>query len=86
MQRVNPYTKLLSDIKSWCYQITYRHIKSMWVYQKSDLKGRWDLTDLFERTAAAEQLGYDVVLRATRAGLEVNYVKQVPSIPSSWKY
>ena len=35
--------------------------------------------------AAAEQLGYDVVLRADADGLCVQYVRKIPDAPYEWR-
>lgn len=85
MKRKNPYQRLLDDIKNWCREVKYRHEKVMWLYPKAKLKQGWDLHDLYERTQAAQQLGYDVQLVATDDGLSVRYKKQVPSVPYSWE-
>ncbi len=45
----------------------------------------WALQDLYERTKAAEQLGYDVQPVANDEGLSVRYKKQIPVIPFSWE-
>ena len=85
MKPKNPYQRLLDDIKDWCRKMKYRHEKTMWLYPKSRLDEGWALRDLYERTKAAEQLGYDVQLVANDDGLSVRYKKQVPSVPCSWE-
>lgn len=50
----------------------------MWVY------GKTQLPDLYERVAAAKQLGYDVMLFAEQDGLHVKYVKEVEEAP--WEF
>ena len=80
--KINPYTTLLNEFREWCYKAHDRHAIIMWHYPKDKLATEsWRLLDLFERVAAAKQIGYDVELRATDAGLEVWYIKQLPEIP-----
>lgn len=79
--RVNPYTRLKGICKKYADEVRYPHTRNMWHYPKSRLKEGWTLTDLWERTAAAEQLGYDVVLEAQDKGLLVKYVKKRPRVP-----
>lgn len=84
MKTKNPYLRLLDDIKDWCHRVKYRHEKDMRSYPKSKLAEGWRLDDLYERTKAAEQLGYDVQLVAHDNGLTVRYKKKVPDVPYSW--
>ncbi len=85
MKQKNPYQRLLDEIKDWCRKVKYRHEKTMWLYPKNRLDEGWALRDLYERTQAAQQLGYDVQLVASDDGLSVRYKKQVPSVPYSWE-
>lgn len=85
MSKINPYQRLLNEAGKWAYEIRYPKNIKMWVYPKSKLGLNWNLTDLYERTKAAEQLGYDVILVATDEGLEVKYQKMKPEIPHNWK-
>ncbi len=80
-----PYQRLLDDIKEWTRKVRFRHEKVMWNYPKGRLKEGWSLNDLWERVAAAEQLGYDVQLVANDDGLRVYYRKRVPDVPYSWR-
>jgi hypothetical protein len=82
---VNPYSRLLAEIKKWAFEARHRHTVTMWYYPKDKLETGWTLKDLYERTAAAEQVGYDVVLRAAPTGLTVHYVKQLPPTPYEWE-
>lgn len=82
MKRKNPYQYLLDQIREFCDKLKYRHKIFMWRYPKWQLKDKqFNLMDLWERTSAAEQLGYDVILDATDDGIEVSYIKKVPDIP-----
>ena len=75
---INPYTKLLHKIKEFCFNIKYPYLISMWFYEKNSLKTtQWKLLDLYERAAAAEQLGYEVIIAAEDDGLNVYYRKKL---------
>lgn len=79
MKRFNPYQRLMNQFAEWASSVIYPKRKSMWVYPKENLNKNWDLTDLYERVAAAKQIGYEVVLKATDEGIEVEYVEGRPS-------
>ena len=80
--RISPYTRLKKIALEWAVEALYPSTRTMWCYPKNRLQTEsWCLTTLYERTAAAEQLGYDVKLKATDNGLEVRYVKKVPELP-----
>lgn len=81
-----PYQHLLEDIQDWARTVAYRHEVLMWRYPKARLTEGWTLNELYERVTAAEQLGYDVQLRADDDGLLVYYKKKVPDVPYNWKY
>lgn len=84
-KRISPYTRLLNEIISFIDNLKYRHKKLMWRYPKKTMEtGSWNLNDLHERTAAAQQLGYEVKLVACDQGLEVYYIKEIPNIPGIW--
>jgi hypothetical protein len=85
-KRINPYDRLLGEIKEFCSKLKYPHTKLMWRYPKEKLDNQWTLSDLWQRTSAATQLGYDVVLTATDEGLLVEYKKKIPVIPYHWEY
>ncbi len=88
MKRLNPYTRLLYAIKDHLSKIKHRHTKVMWVYPIKSIEGQssWTLNDLYERTMAADQLGYDVKIVANKDGLKVLYEKKMPEIPCQWRY
>jgi len=80
-KRPNPYTTLANDAREWARSVLMARARTMWRYPKERLNEGWPLSDLRERTAAADQLGYDVRLRATDDGLVVEYVKRPPPPP-----
>jgi hypothetical protein len=78
---MNPYNRLKEIAQEWMRKVQHPHTVLMWRYPKSKLGDSWTLRDLWDRTAAAEQLGYDVKVVAKEDGLCVYYVKHLPSIP-----
>jgi len=85
MKRTNPYTRLLTEIKDWMREFKCSKTVTMWTYPKEKLKNvGWNLYDLRERVDAAEELGYDVLLKSTPDGLKVMYQKKAPFIPFEW--
>lgn len=72
-----PYQRLLERGQSFYSQVLYPDTRHVWTYPKI---GHWELANLYERTAAANTLGYDTKLFATDKGLEVKFVKR-PDLP-----
>lgn len=81
-----PYQRLVEDVRRWTLKIRSPWRKAMWVYPKNRLSEGWRLTDLDERVRAADQLGYDVVLVGTEAGLEVQYRKRPGDPPMAVRW
>ena len=75
---ITPYQRLMTDFMDFQRKVRFPSIVAMWNYPKAKLCENWNLSDLYERVAAAKQLGYDVQLYATDAGLEVKYVQKRP--------
>lgn len=80
---ITPYQRLLTRVKNLAWAVKYARRKTMWVYPKARLNETWTLGDLYERARAADQLGYDVVLKPTDEALVVQYVER-PSVPYEW--
>jgi hypothetical protein len=78
---INPYTTLKDKFRKFADACEYRKPKTMWMYPKEKLGNNWSLKDLFERVAAADQIGFDVGLFATDEGLVVKYLKKIPERP-----
>lgn len=78
---VTPYARLLEQFKEFCDDVFYRPNPPMFFYPKNNLKDGWNLVDVYERTAAANTLGFDVMLTAKENGLQVTYIKKLPSRP-----
>lgn len=84
MKRANPYTTLRDECAVWISRALNRRRTIMWRYPKGRLGERWTLTDLYERVAAAKQLGYSVELEAADDGLNVWYVKKLDESTIPW--
>lgn len=83
-KRISPYTRLKEEFEEWMRTIIYAHTVSMFYYPKEKIAQGWNLSDLKERTIAAEQLGYDVLLEWDQGkGLRVFYRKKPASVPWS---
>lgn len=78
---VTPYQRLLQAFREYVSEVRYPHQRLMWVYPLAKLGNGWDLVDLRQRVAAADQLGYEVVLDAVDDGLRVMYRKKRPEAP-----
>lgn len=58
---------------------------NMFRYPKEEIQNSsWNLKDLYERTQAAQQLGYEVVLTVTDEGLQVQYQKKLNPVRESF--
>lgn len=68
---VTPYQRLLDDVTRYLSTVRFPTRKSLWTYPKAKIREGFRLDDLYERTAAADLLGYDTVLKATDEGLVV---------------
>ena len=83
-KRLNPYQRLLNEVIKFMRELKYRHTHVMWRYPMNKLNDTWSLKDLYERTKAAEQLGYEVKLIAKDDGLVVMFEKNIPNIRVDW--
>lgn len=81
--RITPYARLLDEFRKFASAVEYPTRKIMWTYETAKLGEGWSLVELHQRVQAAEQLGYDVVLRSVPDGLRVEYRKKPPALPWS---
>jgi len=85
--RENPYNRLKRICSSWADKVQYPHTVFMWRYPKNKLSSTWSLTDLYERTQAAQDLGYQVIITADKSdGLNISYQKKAPERPWELRY
>ena len=80
--RINPYTALRDECREWARSVLRPQTREMWTYSADQMKEGYALTTLHARVAAADQLGWDVRLRARPNGdLFVEYVNRPPGAP-----
>lgn len=75
--RKNPYTELLQRVRRFAMDVAHRRVRTMWNYPKEKLSANWRLDDLAERVQAADQLGWDVLLKVKDGALHVEYHQRV---------
>lgn len=80
-KQMTPYERLLKKGRDWAFAVRFPKRKTMWVYPAEKLSANYRLDGLCERVIAADQLGYDVRLHKTDAGLEVQYVQRAIEPP-----
>lgn len=80
----NPYTRLLNEIRVFCLSLRRRE-KQVFTIPKAKMAEGWRVDNIWERTVAAEQLGWNVEVKATEAGLVFWYVKKPPAIPYNFQ-
>jgi len=72
MNRISPYTRLLNVAREYARQVIYPRRIVMFYYERAQL------TELYERIVAADQLGYDVHATADteKRRVVLHYVKR----------
>ena len=88
MKTINPYQRLLEEIKDFCLRVKYpKRIDIGWFYPKKSLADGdgFPLQNLYYHVQAAEKLGYDSVLRINDQGLTIVFVEKKPDIPREWR-
>ncbi len=76
---VNPYTRLKDAARLYIAKLQHPDRRNMFYITAKQLEGgTFELSDVYERTRAAHQLGWDVQLVADEKGLRIQYVKQPP--------
>lgn len=78
---ITPYERLAQEARECLAGVIYPHRKTMWIYSKEEIqKAQYVIgSQLYERVAAANQLGYEVHLVPKDGALEVQYVKRRPT-------
>lgn len=72
----NPYQDLVNQVNKWLVSVFHPKERRMWFWPAAKLTEGWSLATLNERVIAADQLGFDVVLKPAEHGLEVWYRKR----------
>ena len=84
----NPYVRLVEDLQGLVRKILSPHRRQMFTFDVNALNHPWALAAIFQRTHAAQQLGYTVEVIADSNTLKFQYVQR-PSesdIPYNVKY
>lgn len=83
MARINPYTALKRSAREWAFSVVHPRRVQMFYYENA---GVGSMRVLYERTAAAQQLGYNVRLyvKDDDGHLYVEYRKDHPDVP--WEF
>lgn len=82
---ISPYTRLLSEARKILWSNYYRSTKPMFTVDTSD-NGTYKLNDVNERVKAAEQLGYEVILKSDGHTLKILYREKIkkPEYPFTY--
>lgn len=90
--RVNPYTRLKSELHKWVWESVIQTRSRLVFWRKKENLGKLE-TSLYERTIAANELGYEVIVVARTAedslepGLYYYYQTKRPErLPSQLKF
>jgi hypothetical protein len=78
-------TDLCKDGNELYNKMLFRETKGLFFYPKEKLRDGFRIDDLYERTIAAQTLGWNVIMEADDKGLHFSYAKKLPgSRPSSF--
>ena len=73
------YNTLKREANEYYDKIDKRKKILMWMYPKDKLESMWSIKDLWDRTSAAQSLGWDVIIESSAEGIKVYYVEKLPS-------
>lgn len=82
-----PYQRLYGVLMEFARSVFSPKMIRMWRYDRISIEGdaTWKLSNLTERVAAADQLGYDVIIRNEDGNLVVYYRERPAKLPG-WIY
>jgi len=60
-------------------KILNRDTRVLFTYAKERIGSSWSLEDVWERTMAAQALGFNTIIRADDKGLHIDYAKTLPT-------
>jgi hypothetical protein len=75
-----PYQHLKEDFNDFATQVCYRHTVNLGGWDKNNLDS-CKLSGIYHKAQAAEDLGYELVVKTTKDRLDFYYVKKVPEFP-----
>ena len=79
---ITPYQHLLEEYQEYVRKVGTYQRTLMFTCSKN---GSYSIEDIFERTEAAHQLGYEVILKANLDKLEIWYQKKRPEAPRRFR-
>lgn len=81
--KLNPYERLKRVGKEFAEAVKYRHTATMFTLSKKEVEqNNYSLLEIYQRTAAAQQVGYEVHLVVRNDDtLVIQYVKAPPPTP-----
>ena len=86
MKPVNPYTRLLNEIKDFCFKLKTRKVRPAFFIKRNSLKtNTYTLEDVYQRARAADDIGYEMIVIADDDGLRFKYREKLPRIPIYWE-
>ena len=82
-----PYDRILDEIRTYVFNVMYPKSYNMFFFNSGDIEKVWSISDVYERTVAANDLGYDVFLVTTPdpKSLTIQYRKRPPTPNWRWK-
>lgn len=81
-QRKTPWQRMRERCTEFANATCFPRRSIMWRYERNALDKGWALSHLYERVAAAQQLGFEVYLTADEDGLSVRYQEKRPGWPT----
>lgn len=79
MKREGPYNRLVRIARQHLFNLAHRRRRDM--FAGLALGQTWNLDDVYERTKAADQLGWDVAVVAKDSKVFFQYVERGPEAP-----
>ena len=78
VKRVTPYQRLFKEVQEFVFSVKYPQKADLFFYSKSEINSgsAWRLDAVYQRTMAAQSLGYEVIITADGNGLQMSYRKK----------
>ena len=77
-----PYQRLAEQFDAFKVRVKHPRTIQMWLYPKDRLLEGWSMASMYDRTAAAAQLGYDVQIFADMILSESRVKSPSTTLPS----
>lgn len=83
--KLNPYERLKQIGREYADAVKYRHTANMFSLSKKEIdENNYSLREIYQRTAAAQQIGYEVHLVIRNDVLFIEYVQSPPQMPMAF--